>query len=87
MLILISQLQLNTIELTQHEGTLVLLAILDLAEYSVDKKVLFCSVIEVAELMQVVIKFCKTGTCINLFHFFAVQYLLKHIYYFKNGNT
>lgn len=65
----------------------VLLEIFGFSEYSVDKNVLSCSVIEVTELMQVVIKLRKIGTYINLFHFFAVQYLLKHIYYFKSGNT
>lgn len=52
----------------------VFLAILGLSEYSIDKNVLSCSVMEVTELMQVFIKFCKTGACINLFHFFTVQY-------------
>lgn len=56
------------------------LAILGLSEYSVDRIVLSCSVMDVTELMQLVIKFCKTGTRINLFNFFAVQYLLQHIY-------
>lgn len=49
------------------------LEILGLSEHSVDKDVLSCSVTEVTELMQAVIKFCKTGTCINVFHFFSVQ--------------
>lgn len=49
------------------------LEILGLSEHSVDKDVLSCSVTEATELMQAVIKFCKAGTCINVFHFFSVQ--------------
>lgn len=67
------------------------LEILGLSEHSVDKDVLSCSVTEATELMQAVIKFCKAGTCINVFHFFLCAIVIKNTFarphVFKNGNT